>query len=278
MKTGVFLAAAIIALAVVAAFMFFRGLRKAEEAALAETPASPELLELLRSIEDGKEDDDLDDDDWNPGLEYVPSNPRPISATLRLTYCDASGSTTERLVDVRECDTANPSGYLIGFCHLRQSIRTFRLDRVKRAVDAETGELIASLTNYASRMYTESPVASLESLFKDSTDALRGLFFIAKADGRFTKKEKEIFLSFCHQSSGDARISMKQIERACSELPVPSMQAYKLICGRLSKLPDNQRKVIVDTAEAMVATERTIAAQEAEALAYLKKRLLPEAV
>lgn len=73
----------------------------------------------------------------------VPSKPAPLLQTVsilaaaartgqrvRLAYCGAEGELTERDVDcygVARCDEA---WYSIGFCHLRQSQRLFRLDRV----------------------------------------------------------------------------------------------------------------------------------------------------
>lgn len=218
-------------------------------------------------------DDVLDSDNWDTPSDLVPSNPRPIQATLRLSYRDADGIASERHVTVRECDTTNPAGYLIGHCQLRDAIRTFRMDRIKRAIDVETGEVIPSLTDYAAKKYAESPIAALDSLLADSADALRALFYIGKADGRFTTKEKLVFLAYCQQASGDERITLTQIEKACREIPVPTMQAFKLICGRLGKLEQVRRSAILQAAEDMIATEKTIAAEEAEALAYMKKRL-----
>jgi len=217
-------------------------------------------------------DDSLDSVNWETPADLVPSNPRPIQATLRLSYRDTAGATTERHVTVRECDTTNPAGYLIGHCQLRDSIRTFRMDRIKRAVDVETGEVIENLNSYAAKKYADSPIASLDTLFADSADSLRALFYIGKADGRFTAKEKQIFLTYCQQAANDDRITLKQIEDACRYIPTPTMQAYKLICGRLAKLDGAKRAAILQAAEAMIATEKTIAAQEEEALAYMQKR------
>ncbi len=208
-------------------------------------------------------------------VKLGPSNPKSISANLKLNYEDSRGDSSERIVDVKECDTNNPAGYLIGFCHLRNAIRTFRMDRIKKAIDIETGEVITSLTDFAAKKYGESPLFSIEGLLEDSMDAIRGLFYIAKADGRFTAKEKMVFLEYCHAASGDERINLKDIEEVCKYLPIPSMQAFKLICGRLAKLDDARRKSIISFAEKIIATERKISSEEAEAIAYMKKRLDP---
>lgn len=218
-------------------------------------------------------DEPLDAAGWNTDIEFSPSNPRPVTARLKLNYRDAQGAVTERIVQAKECDTANAQGYLIGFCEMRDDIRTFRLDRIVRATDMDTGEIIGDMLAWADANYRSSPAASAAALLDDAADALRGLFYIGKADGRFTKKEKELFLAFCHRVSGDARITFKQIEEICATLPMPSMQAYKLICGRLAKDGSAELKAaVLETAEAMIATEKTVAAEEAEALAYMKKR------
>lgn len=217
--------------------------------------------------------DDLDRPGWDPSEQFIESNPRPLDARLRLSYSDAQGERTERDIDVYECDTSNPAGYLIGYCHLREGVRTFRIDRVLRAVDRDTGEIIKDLPNFAAARFKASPAYAILQLLDRSSDALRALFYLGKSDGRFTRKEKEIFLAFCQRTAGDTRITLEQVEDACRILPMPSMQAYKLICGRLAKLPADDRRTIIDTAAAMVATEKTVAAAEAEALGYLRQRL-----
>lgn len=218
-------------------------------------------------------EDPLDRDSWDDEEDYGPSIARPISATLSIQYRDAGGSVTERVVDVNECDIANPSGYLIGYCRTRSAIRTFRLDRVLKATDLETGEVIDNLNKFAEARYLESPRASIDKLLGAYSDALESLFYLGKADGRFTAKEKQVLLGFCQRATGDQRISSADIDRVCREMAVPTKQAFKLRVGRLAKLDETTRTLILSTASDMVATEKSIAVEEAEALAYFEKRL-----
>lgn len=228
---------------------------------------------MLKPASNSGDEDPLDSPRWDSDVEYVPSTPRPVNARLKLKYRDVKGAATERIVQANECDTSNPQGYLIGFCEMRQAVRTFRLDRIAQAIDMETGEIIPNILAWAEVSYKSSPAYAVIQLLDNAADALRGLFYIGKADGRFTKKEKELFLAFCHKVSGDERITLKQIEEACTYLPMPSMQAYKLICGRLAKeVGADIRESILVTAEAMIATEKKVSPEEAEALSYMKKR------
>ncbi|MDO9227146.1 MAG: WYL domain-containing protein [Pseudomonadota bacterium] len=248
------------------------GSGKARIKAAAQLPPTPSRINVMVDV--AATEEPLDAPDWDAQDDFTPSNPRPIQSQLKLSYRDAAGALTDRQVDVKECDTSNPTGYLIGHCHLRGAIRTFRLDRIHRAVDLETGEIINSLTAWAAAKYEESPIASLDKLLGAAADPLRALFYIGKADGRFTAKEKKIFLSYCHTVSGDARITLHQIEQLCAQMEIPTQQAFKLICGRIGKLEDAARLQVLNAAEAMVATEKTVSGQEAEALEYLHKRLI----
>lgn len=63
------------------------------------------------------------------------------------------------------------------------------------------------------------------------------------------------------------------MQSACAALPLPSMQAFRLICGRLSKLDAVTRAAILEASEQMVATEKKVSPEEVEALAYLRKRI-----
>ena len=51
-----------------------------------------------------------------------------------LTYTDAQGAETERLVDPLGFVYLDRSNVLMAWCHLRQDFRTFRLDRISRFV------------------------------------------------------------------------------------------------------------------------------------------------
>ncbi len=264
----------ILAVVLYFAFIYFKQRhQKSRETALEKSIHSDRIDTSIKPGPRAKTaEESLDAAGWDTPADLQPSNPRPIQATLALIYRDAYGSPSERYVDVRECDTTNRAGYLIGYCHLRRDIRTFRIDRIQRATDVDTGEIIADLNAYAAMKYAASPIASLEKLLDDAMDAMRALFFIGKADGRFTAKEKAVFLDYCRRATGDHRISAQQIDAACKCLPTPSLQAYKLICGRLAKLDEAKRTDIQKAAEAMVATEKTTSPEEAEAIAYMDRR------
>jgi len=188
----------------------------------------------------------IDSTEWDDSFDYgSSSSPKPIRAAVEIQYRDASGSETRREVDVSECDTESSNGYLIGVCRKRGAYRTFRMDRVRSAIDLETGEVIDDLPTWARRKYEESPAFAIEALIKESSDVLRAMFYIGKADGRFTRKEKQIFLDYCTNNLTDSNLDIDDIDRICNQIEIPSKQAFKLICGRLAQLDQEQRAAII---------------------------------
>lgn len=221
-------------------------------------------------------DEPEEDLDWSTEEFKTAYRPRPIKAQIKIRYTDSNGKMTERVVDVRECDTWASDGYLNGFCHTRGAIRTFRLDRIESAIDVETGELIHNLNDYADKKYEESPVAAVDKLFETHSDALRVLFYIAKADGRFTAKEKDIYLDYCRNVHPDDRLNTQIIDSALKWVDIPSAHSYKVICGKLAKLDDPTKAAILEAADAMVSTQKTISPEEELAIDYMKKRFAGE--
>lgn len=217
-------------------------------------------------------DEPEDEPDWTTQEFKTAYRPRPVKAQIKIHYTDSKGETSERVVDVRECDTWAPDGYLNGFCHTRGAVRTFRLDRIESAIDVETGELIHNLNDYANKKYEESPIAAVDKLFETHSDALRVLFYIAKADGRFTAKEKDIYLDYCRSVHPDDRLNTQVIDSALKWVDIPSAHSYKVICGKLAKLDTQTKGAIIEAAEAMIATQKTISPEEEMAISYMKKR------
>lgn len=217
-------------------------------------------------------DDDDEISSWETEQHSAGYCQRPVSATVKIKYVDSKGEASERVVDVRDCETNAPDGYLVGFCHLRRSIRTFRIDRIRSAVDMDTGEVIADLRKFAQTKYENSPVAAVDSLYENHADALRVLLFVGKADGRFTAKEKDIFLKYCRSVDADYRINIEAINDMLKYVDPPTMHNYKVLCGRLAKLDDESKTAIVAAAQEMIATEKKVSTEEEAAIDYMKKR------
>ncbi len=71
------------------------------------------------------------------GSEFFAELTKCASAAQRIlmTYCAADGSTTDREVDPYGIGYLYGAWYVVGYCHTRRDLRSFRLDRV-RAIEA----------------------------------------------------------------------------------------------------------------------------------------------
>jgi uncharacterized tellurite resistance protein B-like protein len=222
-----------------------------------------------------EDEDPLDSEDWD--YEYG-GDPVNIRVTLKLNYRDSAGNITERIVDVKECETTGNQGHLIGFCRMRGAIRTFRIDRIISVIDLDTGEVIPALQQWVTDKYKHSATYSIDQLFADSYDTIRLLLYVANLDGRFSKQERELLRQFCINKAGNADISQSDLDRAFKYVDRPSKQAFKLLCGKLAKLEKTDREEIVSICKQIIASEKTISSVEMDAMAYLTKRLTTESI
>ena len=78
----------------------------------------------------------------------------PCNARLLLVYQNKSGKNSERVVDVKRFE-GWPDGHFVGFCHLRQRVRTFTYSGIQEATDIASGEVLAAeqVVQHLMRLY-----------------------------------------------------------------------------------------------------------------------------
>ena len=210
-------------------------------------------------------------DAWEGGF-WDASDPKKLSIHLEIDYIDGGGRKTERSVKVREFDNELYGGILIGDCELRNAKRTFRFDRIKRAVDIESGELITDIRSYLNKVYEQSPEKSIEILTSDFIDVLKILFFVAKADGQYRKEEKVVVAGYVRELLADDRVTDELIDAEMRYMDLPSLQAYKNAVGRVVRGGQVNPSGLLDCCNDIVATQKQVHPAEKVALDYLSKK------
>ncbi|MBX3195974.1 MAG: WYL domain-containing protein [Microbacteriaceae bacterium] len=77
---------------------------------------------------------------------------------LELDYLDSAGNRERRRVDPLRVESFDDDWYLRGWCHLREAVRTFRLDRISNAVITDAPiEHRASEVRLPDRLFDGSP-------------------------------------------------------------------------------------------------------------------------
>jgi hypothetical protein len=211
-------------------------------------------------------------DNWE-GAFWDVQSPRNVKANLRIEYRDGSGSVTKRDIQVMKYGPWDGGAILWAYCQLRQANRTFRTDRIISCTDLDTGEVIEELEAWLDAKYQESPDRAIEQIIETAWDAVRVLFYVSKADGRLTQKERTILRDAIRSMSDHPAINDSRIDDLIQTLDIPSVVAFKQAFGRLVNQNRTLAEKVVAWADAMVATEKTVAAAEQEAMDYLKTRL-----
>jgi hypothetical protein len=144
------------------------------------------------------EDDENElEDSFEPDLESV------AGVGCILTYSSSQGDVSMRRVTCRKLSRLSEVAYLQGWCHERQSLRTFRLDRILEAACGVTGEVFIPGSAFFDRFaITEDGASSVGfglnvRLAADLRAGLNVLAFLARADGRIVPEERDVMHSFC---------------------------------------------------------------------------------
>ncbi len=260
-------------------YFFLRPIIQGFKEGLAEKENTIKLAVVTEYRTDGTPPDkwksDPNQDNWE-GAFWDVDSPRNISANLRIEYKDGAGSTTQRDIRLMKYGPWEGGAILWAYCHLRQANRTFRTDRLISCTDLDTGEIIGNFEAWLDERYQASPDRAIEKVIEQAWDALRVLYYVSKADGRLTQKERAIVRQAVRSLNNHPEIDDKRIDDMFDTIDNPTITAFKQAFGRLINQNIDLARRVIAWSEAMVATEKTIAAAEQEAIDYLKSRLAKE--
>lgn len=217
-----------------------------------------------------------DKDAWEGWFIEDVTDPKPVDAKLRILYVDGNGNSTERNINVIEFENS-PSkadaGMIMAHCLLRDATRTFRYNRIKHAVDLETGEVITDVQCHLRNIWTGSPAYAVEQFQEQFQGPLEILLFVARADGRLAAKERAVILDFCKRHVPDQGVTDDDLTKSIKNVRSLSLHSFKVASGRLLKQRPELANEVIKAAELIVGAEKTIHPAEVEAIEYIKKRL-----
>lgn len=271
---------AVIGLLIIGAFIFAdkvgRAKRKHKEALrLDELRQRRGTVELTRPLP-GPEQYAREPRDHFEGGHWEVVESFSVAANLHIKYRDGAAQITERSVQVRSVGDYLGNPTLVGHCRLRNQPRTFRLDRILECFNEDTGEVVSDAYEHLQSIYESSPAGSLDAIWDREFDALRVLYYIAKADGRLMPREREVMASYCRAVSGDDRIDAELIRAYVDSFGTPSLNTYKIAVGRVAKRPEAEREAVREAAHVMLAHRKKMSAVERDALDYIDVRFKKE--
>ena len=210
-------------------------------------------------------------EDWSDVL-YAEAS-RELPAELTITYCDRNGQITHRDISVEKYATTKDGGVLAAFCHIRQARRPFYFSRIQRATNRIDGTIIKDLGAWLDERYEASPRGARDRFLREHEGALGALFFVAKADDAFRAKEKGVMRSFCAtQGLHDTEVQELVVDMV-SRWVVPSRIAYGKDLRSLLERDEPYRRAVLEHAQAIVGTGRTVRDAEERAIERMQREL-----
>jgi len=176
-------------------------------------------------------------DDLSPDLEGV------AGVGCIVTYADSKGSVSIRRVTCRKLSNRAAVVYLQGYCHERQALRTFRVDRMTEVACGVTGEVFVPGGLFFERFDVTSDGGSAvgfglrPQLAADLRAGLNVLAFLAKVDGNVVPEEREVLSRYC-QSFGlryaDNDFDYEGVCRYAAQL-APDAETFYVSIERLTR-------------------------------------------
>lgn len=198
-----------------------------------------------------------------------------LETFLRIEYADADGVITNRSISTNFYTTDSYNGGEINaFCHLRNHVRTFYFDRIRKSADGmRINKQIVDLKVYLNQLYSESPQGKADLFIDEHSGAIGALFFIAKADGAFRQKEKNIIDLMCSIWGMTDATVREIIITQMSNWYIPSKIAYGKDLKEILEKPLLYRMRVIAAAKAMIGSDKKITDAETAALMRMQKIL-----
>jgi hypothetical protein len=162
---------------------------------------------------------------------------------------------------------------IYAFCYERQAGRTFIASRISRCVDIETDELILGIPEFLLNAYKNTTYGKLESLREEHGDELAALVYVSKIDGRSSKMEKEIIVSYLLEVAVTSELSSNEILQDLRNEEILSKTQFHRCVGRLSRQNNFDREAFVNATKAIVYPSKSPRPSAAETLEYIEKKL-----
>ena len=152
-----------------------------------------------------REYDSLTDDPDKFGGGYSIEGIRGVAFAVE--YCDSHGWTSTRTIRCLGVDARHPAS-ITAYCHVRDRVCRFRLDRIISIVDLRSGRILSSdehLALLAPYLPDEAPEPYLTNLINVQTATRDGVFALLQLsmpDGRLGDTPREVIHRYVRSEAG----------------------------------------------------------------------------
>ena len=195
----------------------------------------------------------------------------PCNARLLLVYKNKSGKQSERMVDVKRFE-GWPDGYFVGFCHLRNRVRTFTYNGILEATDIASGEVLGAeqVVQFLMRLYQRSPQRALDIFIQEHKPVIDVLTYIGHCDGKFVATERNVVVEWLLQETGVSEELADYAKEQVKEWPLPDEIEFDFAAITINRIMPEMMPAILQQAEAVAAADNKLHENENTALRRLK--------
>jgi hypothetical protein len=216
---------------------------------------------------------DEEKDNWE-SFNFHSAQLLPARGRYHITYTDQRGLTTERDIDIKRAYADNGKFAIDALCHLRGAHRSFIDERIKNAVDLDSGEVVSSVAQHAIAQYQDSGEGKLWSAIGREWQAVQILAFVCRADGRMMKVERAVVADYLKRHCVDLPDDDEAIDKAIKEIGEPDQREYKRIIADMKAAGDADKlRDVLDCARRIVATQKTIDPMEKAAVELIENAI-----
>lgn len=116
-----------------------------------------------------------------------------VGLALGITYVDSRGEESRRRITVRSLSERHGVLMLNAYCHERDAVRQFRVDRIEEIAVLSTGEIIEDAAEFFASLSGRDHTAEV---IAGCRHALQVLTFLARCDGHLHPAEQDQIVEF----------------------------------------------------------------------------------
>lgn len=212
---------------------------------------------------------DEEKDNWER-FDFYAAKMVPAVGKFRINYVDQRGLKTERDIQVKRVHDLAGQYAIDAHCLLRNGHRSFINERISRAVNLETGEIVENVARDAVAQYAHSGEAHALSAINSEWMGVAVLIFVCRADGQMRKDERLVVAEYLSRCSRDQTLDASELDKAIKALGEPDHREFKRIIRDLKSAGEKERlRDLLDCAHRIVGTQKRIAPMETAALEIL---------
>lgn len=162
-------------------------------------------------------------DAWEGWYPYDESRDLPLEIFAEIKYIDSKGQFSKRKIKTKRFSidplSESKDFSILAYCFSRQQNRTFKISRIKEFIDLDSGEIISDISKYLNEKYKKSPAGITEDIIEKLRNELTIFVYIARADSKMYKKEREAILKFIDIEFPGTSLHEDTIRSFLSETP-----------------------------------------------------------